>query len=128
MVFYIVHYYCNHINIDTSSKYSSLDHKYIKSNIYYNRKRCTKEAFTSFKIGNKMMMENNPNKLLGSLFIIIGLIGILISAFLIIGTIVLISKHYGITFISSLVETMLTICSTTTLGVGLIIFKYGEFP
>ena len=57
-----------------------------------------------------------------------GLIGFLLSIALAVGTALLISKHYGPTILSLLIETFLILCSTTTLGVGMIIFKHGEFP
>lgn len=81
----------------------------------------------SVKVGVKTE-EKRPNKFLGFIFMVFGLIGFLLSIGLAIGTALLISKHYEPTTLSLLIEIFLIICSTTTLGVGMMIFKHGEFP
>jgi hypothetical protein len=74
------------------------------------------------------MEEKKPQRFLGFVFMTFGFIGILLSFGSIIGTVVIVLRHYDITIISLLAETFFLLCSVTTFGAGMMIFRYGEFP
>lgn len=67
-------------------------------------------------------------KLLGFSMTVLGLGGCLLSLVLDIGTIAIVLSNHAVTTLSLLIVIFLTICSVTTFGVGLLVFRFGEFP
>ena len=73
-------------------------------------------------------IKKPSHKRLAMFFILAGLFGFLLSIVLAAGTILLLIHNLKPTLLSLLGLVFMMLCSVLALGVGIIIFKYGEFP